>query len=110
MNTQQLYDYQKTFYNPDAAVLNTNTNWWDLAFRTAMVNSHNLSVSGGSEKTQYYLSGNYYKEEGTLIDNGKKAYNFRANLTQKVTDRFKVSFLMNGIFTQDTYNPGRYGI
>lgn len=105
MNTQQLYDYQKTFYNPDPAVLNTNTNWWDLAFRTAMVNSHNLSVSGGSDKTQYYLSGNYFKEEGTLIDNGKKAYNFRANLTQKVTDRFKVSFLMNGIFTQDTYNP-----
>jgi TonB-linked SusC/RagA family outer membrane protein len=105
MNTQQLYDYQKTFYNPDPAVLNTNTNWWDLAFRTAMVNSHNLSVSGGSEKTQYYLSGNYFKEEGTLIDNGRKAYNFRANLTQKVTDRFKVSFLMNGIFTQDTYNP-----
>lgn len=105
MNTQQLYDYQTTFYNPDQAVLGTNTNWWNLAFRKARVNSYNLSASGGSDKTQYYVSGNYYYEEGTLINNDKTAYNFRANLTQKVTDKLKISALVNGIYTKDTYNP-----
>lgn len=105
MNTQQLYDYQTTFYNPDPAVLNTNTNWWDLAFRKAHVQSYNLSASGGSDKTQYYIAGNYYYEEGTLINNDKTAYNFRTNLTHKITDRLKVSALVNGIVTKDTYNP-----
>ena len=105
MNTQQLYDYQKTFFNPNPAALNTNTNWWDLAFRRAMVQSYNLSVSGGSDKTTYYISGNYYKEEGTLINNDKTAYNFRTNVSHKLTERLKVSVLLNGIYTKDTYNP-----
>jgi TonB-linked SusC/RagA family outer membrane protein len=105
MNTQQLHDYQTTFYNPDPATLNTNTNWWNFAFRKARVNNYNISASGGSDKTQYYISGNYYYEQGTLINNDKTAYNFRANLTQKVTDKLKVSALLNGIFTKDTYNP-----
>lgn len=105
MNTQQLYDYQKTFFNPNAGVLNTNTNWWDLAFRRAKVQSYNLSASGGSDKTTYYVSGNYYKEEGTLINNDKTAYNFRTNVSHKLTERLKVSVLLNGIFTKDTYNP-----
>ena len=105
MNTQQLYDYQKTFFNPSPAALNTNTNWWDLAFRRAMVQSYNLSASGGSDKTTYYISGNYYKEEGTLINNDKTAYNFRTNVSHKLTERLKVSVLLNGIFTKDTYNP-----
>lgn len=105
MNTQQLYDYQKTFYNPNPAALNTNTNWWDLAFRRALVHSYNLSASGGTDKTTYYVSGNYYKEEGTLINNDKTAYNFRANVSHKITDRLKMSVLLNGIYTKDTYNP-----
>src|SRR5690606_33664354 len=49
MNSQELYDFQNTFYNRDAKLLENNTNWWDLAFRTSYVNSHNLSISGGSE-------------------------------------------------------------
>ncbi|RXK59388.1 SusC/RagA family TonB-linked outer membrane protein [Lacibacter luteus] len=105
MNTQQLYDYQKTFFNPNPAALNTNTNWWDLAFRRAKVQSYNLSASGGSDKTTYYISGNYYKEEGTLINNDKTAYNFRTNISHKLSERLKVSVLLNGIFTKDTYNP-----
>lgn len=105
MNTQQLYDYQKTFYNPDAAVLNTNTNWWDLAFRKAMVNSYTISASGGTDKTQFYVAGNYYKEQGTLLGNDKTSYNLRTNFTQKLTDKLKLAVLLNGKFIKDNYNP-----
>ncbi len=104
MNTQQLFDYQKTFYTPDPAVLNTNTDWWDLAFRDAMVNSYTLSASGGTDKTTFYVGGNYYKEEGTLLDNDKTGYNLRANLTQKLTQKLKLAVLMNGRFVKDSYN------
>ena len=71
MNTQQLYDYQKTFTNPNPAVLNTNTNWWDLATQTGLTQNYSLAVSG-YRKYKYYIGGNYYKEDGTVITMIKK--------------------------------------
>src|SRR5690606_6523330 len=79
MDSYQLYDFQKTFYDRDPSVTNINTNWWDLAFRRAFVNNHNLSVSGGSERTTFYVSANYYKEQGTIVENDKTGYNLRTN-------------------------------
>jgi TonB-linked SusC/RagA family outer membrane protein len=105
MNSQQLYDYQQTFYNPDPSVLTHNTNWMDEALRRGFVQNYTLSASGGSEKTQYYLAGNYYKEEGTLVNNDKTAYTLRSNITTRITDKFKLSALINGIFTKDNYDP-----
>lgn len=103
MNSQQLYDYQKTFYDRDPSIVNTNTDWWDLAFRKGFVNSYTLSASGGTEKTQFYVSGNYYKEQGTVLENDKTGYNFRSNITSQLTKKLKLSVLFNGIFTQDNY-------
>jgi TonB-linked SusC/RagA family outer membrane protein len=103
MNSQQLYDYQSSFYPRDPSVLNTNTNWWNEAFRTAFVNNHNISASGGSDKTTFYVSANYYKEQGTVIDNDKTGYNFRTNLKTKLTDKLTSAILFNGQFTKDNY-------
>jgi len=107
MDAQQLYDYQKSFFTtpPATSVLNTNTNWWNEAFRTAMVNNHTLTASGGSEKTQFYISGNYFKEEGTLINNDKTQYSLRANLTSQLTKKLKLTALLSGIVINDNYNP-----
>ncbi|HEY0175449.1 MAG TPA: SusC/RagA family TonB-linked outer membrane protein, partial [Pedobacter sp.] len=59
--------------------------------------------SGGSDQTQYYVTGNYYKEQGTLIDNGKTNYNFRTNVSTRLTDKLKLSVLLNTIYTSSTY-------
>ena len=101
MNSQQLYDYQSTFYPRNEAVLNTNTNWWNEAFRTAFVNNHNVSASGGTEKTTFYVSANYYKEQGTVVDNDRTGYNFRANVKSKLTDKLTSMVLFNGQYTKD---------
>ncbi len=103
MNSQQLYDFQSTFYPRDASVLQTNTNWWDEAFRTGFVNNHTVSASGGSEKTTFYISANYYKEQGTQIENDKTGYNFRANLQSQLTKRLAAKVLFNGVFNKDNY-------
>lgn len=105
MNSPQLFDYLSLFSTPDPAMLNANTNWWDETFRTSMTQNYTLSASGGSEKTQFYLSGNYYKEEGTLKANDKTGYNFRANITHKVNQKLKVAALLNSIYVRDNYNP-----
>jgi len=105
MNSQQLYDYHTKFYTPDPAALNTNTDWWNEAFREGLTQSYTLSASGGNDRTQYYVSGNYYKEEGTLTKNDKTGYNFRTNLTHRISDKLKMSVLFNGIYTKDNYDP-----
>lgn len=46
-----------------------NTNWYDEIFRVAHTQNHNVSLSGGSEKTQYYASLNYQKQEGVMPNN-----------------------------------------
>src|SRR5674476_251867 len=105
MNSQQLYDYQKTFINPadfalsrPSSLLLQNTNWIDLAFRTGITQDYTLSVSGGSEKTQFYTSANYYQEQGTLRDNGIEKYNLRTNISYKVNNNLKLSIHFNGDF------------
>jgi len=101
MNSQELYDYQQAFTTRPDTVLKTNTNWLDLAFRTAITQRYTLSASGGSERTQFFVSGNYYDEEGTLLTNKSTAYSFRTNVTHKITDKLKVSVLVNGVFTKN---------
>lgn len=106
MNSQQLYDYQKTFTTPNPAVLNTNTNWWDLATQNGLTQNYTLSASGGTEKYKYYVGGSYYKEEGTVVANDKKAYSLRTNLSSQITNKLKLSVLLNTIYTKDNYYDG----
>ncbi|HEY0175917.1 MAG TPA: SusC/RagA family TonB-linked outer membrane protein, partial [Pedobacter sp.] len=58
----------------------TNTNWQDEIFQTAPMQSHTLSVSGGSDHIQFYMSGNYLDQDGIVINSGYKKYNGRINL------------------------------
>lgn len=47
----------------------TNTDWFDVLFRTAQSHSHNLSLRGGNEELTYYTSVNYQEQAGILISN-----------------------------------------
>lgn len=42
------------------------TDWLDMIFRTGFTQQHNISASGGTEKTRYYASLGYMDQEGTL--------------------------------------------
>lgn len=58
-----------------------NTNWYDHLFRNAFSQNHHLSLSGGSEKYTYYVSGGVNDENGMLINNDYQRYNLNANMT-----------------------------
>jgi TonB-linked SusC/RagA family outer membrane protein len=117
MNSQQLYDFQKSFFpanlfaslRPDS-LLKHNTDWQDLAFRTGLVQNYTLSVSGGTEKTHFYVAGNYYNEDGTLRLNGRKVYNFRTNFSHKISSKLKLGIRMD-VSSQNAENEasGGYG-
>lgn len=111
MNSQELYDYQKTFYNRAPSVLDNNTNWWGQAFGTGHINTDNLSISGGSEKVQYYTSAVYYRETGTLKGTGQEVFNFRNNMNAQINDRLKVSVFINGTVNKNKleHSETKYG-
>ncbi|MEO8582464.1 MAG: SusC/RagA family TonB-linked outer membrane protein [Flavitalea sp.] len=102
MNSRELYDYQKTFWDPTTfdrdrpdSLLNTDTDWESLIFHTGSVQNHTVSVSGGSEKTQMYVSGNYYNEEGTLGDSRNESFNIRSNITHKINEKLLMNVRIN---------------
>jgi TonB-linked SusC/RagA family outer membrane protein len=70
----------------------SDTNWLDQLFTSGRTNNLQLSVSGGSEKTQYLISGGYFGQDGIVVgDNDTyRRINFRTNINTEVTDRFKV--------------------
>jgi TonB-linked SusC/RagA family outer membrane protein len=82
------------FANPD--LLSTGTNWQDEIFRTAPMQSHQVSVSGGKEGVDYYISGGYLKQTGTILGNDFNRYNFRANVNGQVKDWFKIGAAIQG--------------
>ncbi|HTF18061.1 MAG TPA: SusC/RagA family TonB-linked outer membrane protein, partial [Chryseolinea sp.] len=102
MNSQQLYDFQRTFWNPatwdadrPSSLLLQDTDWRSLMFSTGTTQNHTITVSGGSEKTQMYVSGNYYKEEGTLGASSNEAFNIRSNITHNINDKLQISVRLN---------------
>lgn len=63
------------------------TDWQGELFRKAPMQSYQLSMSGGNEKTKYSLSGSYFDQDGIITNSDFKRYTFRANLDQKITER-----------------------
>ncbi len=63
--------------------------WQDAVFRTGFVQNHNITVSGGSEKANYLISGGYLDQEGIELSQGFTRYSFKANSDIKVGKRLK---------------------
>ncbi len=68
----------------------TNTNWQDVIFKDARLENYNLSVSGGSPKSQFYLSGNYLNQNGTVVYSGYKRYATRFNFNTVVSPKVRL--------------------
>ncbi|WP_423128715.1 TonB-dependent receptor [Gaoshiqia sp. Z1-71] len=60
-----------------------NTDWNDAVFRTAVIQDHNLSFSGGSKDGKYLVSTNYYDNPGTVYGTSMERYSFRVNTEGK---------------------------
>lgn len=71
------------------------TDWQDQIFRNALTNSHQISVSGGTEKTTYMASISRLNQEGVIKDTGMKRTNIALNITQQLG-----SWLTIGMATQ----------
>ena len=70
--------------------LGNGTDWQDEAFRNAFQTNHQLSISGGSDKISYALSGGYYNQDGIIINTDYERLSGRANIFAKVSKSIDV--------------------
>ncbi len=62
----------------------TRYDYQDNIFQTGMGTDNNLSVSGGNEKTKYYVSGSYFFNEGIIKNTDFQRFSFRSNIDQTI--------------------------
>ena len=62
-----------------------NTNWQDYLFGHGLINDHNVSVNGGSDKIRVLMSAGYLDNPGLVENTGIKKYTLRANIEAKIT-------------------------
>ncbi|MBN8668277.1 MAG: TonB-dependent receptor [Chitinophagales bacterium] len=79
----------------DLSKLGTGTDWQDAMFRTGTVQSHQLSFSGGKDKTNYYLSAGYFTQKGILIGSDFKRYSTRFSLDHQIKSWMKIGVSAN---------------
>lgn len=72
------------------------TNWQDQIFNNAaLVQNHALSISGGAEKSDYYVALNYFNQDGIVKNSDYKKYNVRANLNINAKSFLRFKFNVN---------------
>lgn len=77
----------------------TNTDWQDLLYRTGMVNSHDVSVAGGTNNGSYSFGAAYYKDQGVIPTQNYTRYSLRGSFDQGVGKYFR-----SGLTTNSNYN------
>jgi TonB-linked SusC/RagA family outer membrane protein len=87
------------FQNP--AVLGAGTNWQRSLFKTSPLHKHQVTVSGGSPNTTYYMSGEYFKQDGVAIGSNFNRYSFRLNLDNQAFKWLKLSTSLNFYQTKE---------
>ena len=73
------------------AQLGAGTDWQSEVLRTGVSQIHELSISGGSEKTRFLISANYTDQQGIVLNSDFQRYNLRANIDHQLSEKFQVS-------------------
>jgi len=100
MNLQEYAEHYNTFASLRGAtqrdeysnpyLLSEGTDWQRELFKTAMMQQYNLSVTGGSEKMQYAISGGYLNQDGIAYGSSFERFTMRVNLDVQATDWLKI--------------------
>ena len=72
-----------------------NTDWLNEIFQNAQIQNHQLSVRGGNEKTLYYISGNYFKQDGIILNSWYERYSLLSKLNIDLTDKLSIANSIN---------------
>jgi TonB-linked SusC/RagA family outer membrane protein len=101
--------YLLTQAEKDALAAGVSTDWQKLIYQNGFQTSHQLSLSGGSEGTQYGLSGSYYNETGIIPNQRSERYSLRTTIDHRINSHVRIG--LNSINTLSYSNtPGGGGV
>lgn len=92
---QYTQDQINLYRNNVGAPQYPNFDWQDYMFRTAVVQTHNLSMAGSTEKTTYNVALNFVDQPGTMRGFKYRKYNATIDLTARITNFIKVGTYAN---------------
>ena len=110
----QYADYTKEAYRnagqafPAALVDSTqyaNTDWQDEIFTTGFQDNYQISASGGSENSKFYITGNYFKQTGVVRNTGYDRFMLRANYDAKLSKKLKLGLTLAPNFSRTDTKP-----
>ena len=77
----------------------------DYIFRTGIGTDNNVSVAGGKDRTKYYTSASYYKNEGIVKNTDYRRYSFRINLDQAISNKLNFNIGLNFVNSLSNEKP-----
>jgi TonB-linked SusC/RagA family outer membrane protein len=113
MNADEIWNYERKMLansgrTPEqieaarpVSLLNNAFDWVDAAFRTG--NTYNLEAqaSGGNEKTRFFTSAGYFRQDGILIESDFSRLSLRTNIDHRATDKLDFQVNLNGSYTDN---------
>ena len=76
----------------DPSSLGEGTNWQNAMFKQSLLDKHQVSISGGLKNTNYYISGEYFKQDGVAIGSSFERLSSRLNIDQQIVKNVKAGF------------------
>ncbi len=104
MTAREWLAVQKEYFNDkpsqyysqaELEAFDKGTDWQNAVLQTGISQTHELSVSGGDEKTRYMISGNYTDQKGIILNSGFKRFSGRLNLDRELYSNLKVGVTTN---------------
>ncbi|HKG68357.1 MAG TPA: TonB-dependent receptor [Segetibacter sp.] len=86
---------------------NGGTDWQDVIYRTAPIQNHELSISGGTDNLKYLVSGGYLNQQGVLVNSEYQRFSLRANLKTDINTWS--SFSLSWAGSKETGNSPPFG-
>lgn len=83
------------------------TDWLGQVLRTGSIDNHNINITGGNERIVYYVSGNYFNQEGTIVNSDLERYLGKASMTVNLNKFLKLNATLNA--TRSNYTNGMSG-
>lgn len=112
-NIQHMNDGLEPYFSEDEIEsMGNGFDWQDFVFQSAPIRTHSLTVSGGSDKTQFSVSANIFDQQGILKGSEYKRYSLRANLNHNISEKVTLNYstsLSRNILDNKNWGGGRFG-
>src|SRR4051794_5765263 len=104
----KMQQYGQVGFNPpeigDPSILGAGTDWQHELFRNTLMQKYSLSLSGGNERSTFYISGDYLDQNGVAAGSGFKRGSIRLNLINTVNKWLKFNTNLNSFVTKENVN------